>query len=617
MRRSPAWLLLGSLATSAIAQVGDVPSVGAPAKDSTPTETGGGGLRWRLPPVAWNGTVALDLHRDRSDVSGTRQGRLLTTTFSGVTYVYAPWFALLNGSLGLTLDHSSNSGNSGSESSDASGRFATGKLQLSLFPRSRFPSELRYEVADSRTDTSLGGGVDYRTRNLSVSQRYRPVNSEFTVSASIDRRVQDSVQYGQETQDSMLAEFSSRWKRQQLSASLNRNTNRREGTGEETDLLSLVARHSLDLGSSASVESSANWTRSDNRLLSGESGLVLAQLSSLGMWRSETRPLTVTGGLRVLSIRGNGFEGNSSLSASAGASYELTRNARLQGSIQVSRTNGETLITPVGVMSLTYQGDQRQWGAMLWSWYAGTSLSASRSIDGVATNLSTQLGNNLSRTWEIGTSTLVASFAQGGSATVSQGTPSDSIEPLLSDRVSKSLTHSMSLNWNRPSAEGAAFARLSMSDARQLNNERAHFQQANFQLSGTYEVDRSRSLSGDITLQRTIQKSLQVQRPGDFDPFLLDVQQKSSGGSGEVSWRHSRLFNVPRLNFSSRFRVALDTQNASNQLLALADRETLSWENRLDYRVGRLDSSISLRLARVDGRQQMFAMWRLQRSFGG
>jgi hypothetical protein len=117
-------------------------------------------------------------------------------------------------------------------------------------------------------------------------------------------------------------------------------------------------------------------------------------------------------------------------------------------------------------------------------------------------------------------------------------------------------------------------------------------------------------------VQRTLQRSTQVVEQNSVQS-LLALQQKSQSASGEISWNHNRLFNVPRLNFKSRLRVALNTQSQSNELAPLADRETASWENRLDYRVGRLESSLSLRFARIDGRQQMFVMWRLQRTFGG
>jgi hypothetical protein len=137
----------------------------------------------------------------------------------------------------------------------------------------------------------------------------------------------------------------------------------------------------------------------------------------------------------------------------------------------------------------------------------------------------------------------------------------------------------------------------------------------NFQLSGTHDIDRRRSWTGDLTLQRAVQQSLPVALVGGGT--LPALQQTHQSASGELTWRHLAMFDVSRLNFSSRLRVALDTQLQAEALLPLPQRETLSWENRLDYRVGRLDSALSLRWSRVDQRRFTLLMWRLQRSFGG
>jgi hypothetical protein len=77
------------------------------------------------------------------------------------------------------------------------------------------------------------------------------------------------------------------------------------------------------------------------------------------------------------------------------------------------------------------------------------------------------------------------------------------------------------------------------------------------------------------------------------------------------------MFDVPRLNFTSRLRLALNSQRLTDEIVPLPQRETGSWENRLDYQVGRLESSWSVRLSRVDARQFLLFMWRLQRTFGG
>ena len=207
------------------------------------------------------------------------------------------------------------------------------------------------------------------------------------------------------------------------------------------------------------------------------------------------------------------------------------------------------------------------------------------------------------------------SAAQTGSAAFNNR-PQFVDDPLLNDRLSRALTHTAAFSWSHPGTQGNAFARLTFSDARQLDGAEANFQQLNFQVSGTHQIDRRRSWSGNLTLQSTMQRSLPLVQARANDP-ALPVQQRSQSANGEVAWVHNRMFDVPRLNFSSRLHLSFDTQRQPGELIPLPDRESAAWENRLDYRVGRLESSFSLRVALVDGRQQFFAVWRLQRTFGG
>lgn len=537
---------------------------------------------------------------------------MVTSTLNAVTFIYAPWLALVNGSLGLTTGSSQSAG---PESNQESSRFVTGKIQVALFPRSRFPADFRYEVGDTRTDTSLGGGVDYRSTSFAIAQRYRPPKDEFSVSGSYERRGQDSAEFGRDSQQSLLADFSTRWKRHQLSAGLARSTNRRGSTGEETDLISLVARHSFSPDTTLSIESSANWVRTDDQLLSGENASTIVQASSLAVWRSDQRPLTVTGSLRAFSFQ-RGTSESDNVSAGLGASYELNRNARLNGSLLATRSNGQTAVNTIGALSGNYQGDQRQWNGFQWGWFGGASLSTQFNNAGNDTSLTTQLGHNLNRAWVIDRSTW--SVGLGQNIGVSLNSRSERFDdPLLDERVSKTLTQTLAFSWSRPGESGPVFARLTLADARQFDGEQAKFQQVDFQLSGTHDIDRHRSWSASLSAQSSVQRSLQVLQVGDAASLLTNQRQRSHSAGGEVTWRHNRMFDVPRLNFSSRLHVSMGTQRSSDQLLPLPDRETAAWENKLDYRVGRLESSVSLRVSRVDGRQQVFAMWRLQRSFGG
>ena len=223
-----------------------------------------------------------------------------------------------------------------------------------------------------------------------------------------------------------------------------------------------------------------------------------------------------------------------------------------------------------------------------------------------------------SRVWrDAGGNSLAMSLGQTLSLGYSHGNGSDNAATqgtALERGLSRSLLHSASLTWNRSGTEGSAFARLSLSDARQLDGERSRFQLINFQISGNLEIDRYSSWSGDLSVQRIFQRSL-TSTPLPDDPFGFD-RQIAHNASGEVSYRHNRAFSVPRLRFVSRLRVSGDRQSLRSALASISDRETLSWENRLDYQVGRLESGVLMRFGESDGVWRRTLTLRVQRNFG-
>jgi len=601
------WLLAVSAVSPVFAQVAATPSE-VPQPPSGESATGPG-LRWQVPPIVWGGSIGYDLRVDRTGSSPYSTQQLLTTTLNALTYIYQPWFALVSGSVGVTQGR----GSGGYDGLVDHDQFITGAVRLGVFPRSRFPLEVRYEVSDSRTDTSLGGGVDYRSRNFAITQRYRPPAGEFNLSATYERRAQEGAGFGEDTQESLMADFSSRWKRHALSASASRSVNRRQLTDEEIDFRTVIARHAYTIGSELTVETGANWAQSDEQLLLGPNSTQVAQWSSVAMWRPEGQGLTVSASARGFTFESEQQGRTETLGVGLGASYELTRNLRLNGNATVTRTDGTTATVWVGALSGSYQGDTLKLGDANYNWYGSASASQSRTRGLEDNTVSSQLGHTLSRAWPLDNqSTLTGNLGQTLSASYSFG--DTEVPGRLEQGLSRALTHTAGLTWNTNAADHSAYARLSLSDARQLDGEQARFQLLNLQVSGTYELDRFRSWSGDMTIQHVYQRSLVLQ-VGPQAPSFGYSEQTTYTASGEITWRQQRLFGVPRLRYQSRLRLSLDARRQSNELFSVADREDASWENRVDYQIGRLDTSGSVRVSRTDGLWRGLMQLRVQRNF--
>lgn len=606
MRRWGVWLI----GWWAIGAVWAQANVAETAQGEPRSDPAGPGLRWRPPPVVWSGSVSYDLRVDRASTEPSTTQHFVTATLQGLTYVYQPWLALLSGTLSVTRTHSTD----GPEGAVDDSRFITGGLRLGVFPRSRFPLDLRYEVTDSRTESSLAGAVPYRSRTVALTQQYRPVGNEFRISASYERRSQDGPSFGTDTQESLMADFATSWKRHMLQLNATRSLNQRRLTDESVDLRTVVARHSLIGGGELTVETSANWAQADDRLLTGENSTQIVQWSTMALWRPEGTGLTVSGSARGFSLESEQLGQSDTTNLALGANYELTRNLRLSGNASVTRTNGTTATVWNGALTGTYQGDVIKLGEATYNWSGALAFSQSR-IEGLEDNtVSSQLGHSLTRIWPLGDqSSLTGSLGQSISAAYSFGDAQ--VPGRLEQGLSRALTHTAGLTWYANRADRNAYVRLSASDARQLDGERAKFQILHLQVSGTHEIDRFRSWSGDLTVQRVFQHSLVLPTTiGPASPFGFE-RQITHTASGDLSWRQQRVFGVPRLRFQSRLHLSHDARSQANALLAIPDREDASWENRLDYQIGRLETSALVRLSRTDGLWRGLGHLRVQRNF--
>lgn len=637
-RRRPWLTLLACLAAAggSSAQVlspqDAAPARAAPSAPAAPAETpaSGLGLSWRGAPIVTSGSVSYDLRTVRGQDLPSTLSQLVTTSLNARSYIYQPWFATVQGTLGLTTGSTRNAGGadtvaqgpfaSQQERFVSKDRFVTGSGRVDLFPRSRFPFEFHVERSDSRIDSGLASTFDFRRQSFGFSQRYQPVSRAYRLSASFDRHEQVGAAY-RDTQNQLVGDFDTKWKHNELALGASHSQAARPTSDERSQFTSLVARHQYTPGSALSVNTTVNWTRTDEQLAALASDLSVLQLSSVGLWRQEGSKLALNGSVRGLLLRDAAADtALNSFGLTLGASYELNKNARLTavGSANATDSNGMGSQSFSGSAVASWQGDTLEFKGLQYDWFASGSAGGSTSSGSghgseSQTTLGLQLGHTLSRAWRITSqSGLVLNAGQTVSTNVNRSSlhgPGDAPETL------RTLMHTAGATFNITGDNRSAYARASINDSKELGGTHARFQMFNFQLSGNFEIDRNRSLVGDLTLQRA------KQRPGDrFDAGAQELapgeRTSSSSASGEVTYRQQRLFGIPRLRFTSRVKLAQDVLKEPGTLSTFPDRETRLWENRLDWIVGRLESQLIFRIAEVDGKRRNFLMWRVQRSFG-
>jgi hypothetical protein len=610
----------------------------APAATESPSS--GLGLNWSgwaVPPISLGGWVSYDLRASRTEGQTNAVSQLLTTYVKANTFIYQPWFATVSGTLGMTTGRT-RGGADRAVSQDPFGvgdpyaekdRFLTGSARVDLFPLSRFPFEAHVERNDSRIDSALVSTLDYRTQSFGFSQRYQPVSSAYTVSAGFDRRQQVSAGT-RDTQDLFVADFATRWKNNDLTLGLMANRARRDPSEEQTEFVSLVGRHQYSPGSALSVNTVVNWSKTDERLVGSASDVSVVQLFSVGLWHLPDSPLAVTGSVRALALRDAlADHAIDSLGLTLGATYELNRNARLSanGTATSNSSDGARAQAFSGAVGASWQSDTVDYKGFSYDWSAsgtvgGSTGSANHSGSDSSglenqsqTTLNAQIGHRVSRSWPMSAQSRLMLDA-GQDLVISELRSSPSVEqgdPSLSRRA---LLDRLAATWNVSGDNRSGYVRGSYADSREIGGDHANFRMLNFQVSGNFQFDRNRSLSGDLTWQRITQRS--GDRPADTAEAagLVADRNSSSSVSGEIIYQQQRLFGFPRLRFTSRLKLAQDVLKQPGTFATIPDRETRLWENRLDWLVGRLETQFILRISQVDGKRRDFLMWRVQRSFG-
>lgn len=624
--QSPRWTWLTLIACAAAAGSAGAQVASEPAPESQPE-----GRAWRIPPIAWSGSISYDLRSQRGGSEGSSMAHLLTGTLGLRTYVYQPWLAVVDGNIGLTHGWSreSHSGFSGTGpfGTDASlheairGReqFVTGAVNVGVFPQSRFPFQFHLDRADSRINSGLASTFDFQTTSWGFSQRYRPLTGRWNMNGAYEHREQTGAEF-RASQDSLTGDFNASWKSNEASLGASHSRARTQGLDDESRFTTMVGRHSYVPSTDLSVNSTANWTRTQEGVATAPSDLQVLQFSSVGMLRRGPK-LSLTGSARALLLReelaGTGVDSGG---VNLGANYEFSPQLRLtaNGGVNATRSGDTASSVFTGAVGAAYQGESRQIAGARYDWFTSGTLGGvvNQGSDNPGerqVNLSLQLGHTISRTWKTGeTSNLGFNAGQSLAWNDTRSNARDNDHLTGGDQgfgASTTLLNTLGVTWQSAADGRTVYARASYNDSLELQS-RDRFQLLNAQLSGNLEFDTRRSLSGDLTLQHTQQNS----------GLLLDGTSAgtitTTGASGEITYQHQRLFDVPRLRFISRLRLAQDVLKQPGTLLSLPDRETRVWENRLDWSVGRLDTQVVLRLSQVNGRARQSIMFRVQRSFG-
>lgn len=621
----------------------DAPAAPAPA---------GNGIRWMAAPVRLNGSVALDLRWLRMEDGSRTSQALVYNDIDAATYIWQPWFALLRGGVGVLAERSVFSASGGAGDTIARTGSLTGRVALTVFPASRFPFEIRADVSDSRVSGD-NLGADYRSQRLGITQSWRPVSGadsvllNFEHSRLMSDTGTDSANYMQATATHLVGDQSfdftaSATRNQRDDALLGTNTS----AHTSSTLAAIGLRHAYRPDTSVNLDTLASWNSlrfsRDDTSSDPELRTDLRQIASYGTWRpgatgslfGPAAPLMLSASLRwadssassgdVSAFSGSTTQRLRSMFGSVGATQEIGRSWRLAGAVAaglVQPEGGVGRLSRDANVSLGYVPPSVLLGD--WRYSSSASVSAGfgdvRRRDQTAPSASTPSApatdnanaepgerRTVGTQLEHGASRSLVLGEGNGSLSFSVSQSLGALHVSTAAENARALAHGASVYWQGGSDGGAgsrqSYAGLSVSDSRSWAPDKARFQLVNLQYSQRAQLARHASWSGDLTLQASRADVSQI------DAFSGDMRMASQGWqrytNGSLSYEDQRFLEVPRL----RYTVTLSVHSQQFERRSLGDidapreRITQSLENRLDYLVGKLETRLAARWARVDER---------------
>lgn len=521
-----------------------------------------------------------------SDNSDARSNQLRAAV-NTQAYLWEPWFANLSAGLRATQDVSSYDAGASSRTT-----ILGLDLDLSVLPQSRTPFSLSYRLSDSRVDSvtlpnpvSGLAGYNFQTERLALRQSYlTDAGDRFQL--RFDHGTWESS--GIESyRDSLIGlEYNMRRAQHTLSARTSYQQTELATIDQDNDIKLFNLEHFYHPDRALRFDSMVSYYDSDTRSNQpvgstnlARADMTYAQLSSFLFWRPVDRPLSVSAGVRLFDMTASnaGREIDQvSVSATAGAFYQYTKNLRFDANLDVTDTNtaGVDMISRQRIGAL-YQSDLRSlFDHFTYNWHAQASVqNQNTGSEDLMTGLA-RLGHDAQRMWMTdGRGTFRLSLSQSVS-TVHQSADA-------ADSDMQRLDHTGSLSWDRHGESGTTMVHLTLSDSRGFGDQDDSQQFANLQFMRNQSLSLYSMLSGNLTVQMVMR---------DFNG-LRDNDTVTA--TGQVTYRHMGLFNIAQLRFNSDLRIA---RAATDEGIDRAE-----WENRLDYVIGLVDASLSWRYISFSG----------------
>lgn len=609
-----------------------------PGPSATPSATAGqavgevkpsrglAGTGWEIPPIRWGGSLGYSVQKSTvsgadSTTSSSSQG--LFANLNMASYIYAPWFATVNGHIGVTNSTSSSSSDATSTGGDNSGASnIVGGGDINMFSSSRFPFRAYFDRTDSRVTGTLVA-QDYINTRFGLTQNYRAEDNISTSSFMLDRSTVETSLGRKDTVTALNGNYSTQTGIWQHNANARYSLGQRDGTNEQARLMGFNTSHNAVFSETANLSTTVNYSDNDIRTSDSLGGLSVnrgrfLQLYSFGSWMPEFEdlddlPLTLSGGLRYNSQETQ--FGDSKLSAQTvggnlSGLYRFSNNLTTSLNTamnQITLSTGESrLLTLVG-SNVNYVGNPLSFGNFSYNWNVGGNANWQSGAG--ETPASSQFGvlasHALGRTYSFDNGqTLSLSYSQSINANNNQ---------LIGS--SQSLSNTLSANFGMYSGDRFSGSLSGMlSDVNTTGANAQHYTTLNLGVVAQGQLTQQSSLNMNLMFNWSDQSNRTL------DAFGLEQTQNTERMTlnGSVNYNHNRFANVRGLRYNMLFVAdsRLRDERLFGNVDAQQDKARLSLTNRLDYSIGLLNFRLSLVNSEAGGKKNALLFFQVTRQFG-
>jgi hypothetical protein len=557
-----------------------------------------------LPPIRTWGDLST-IYQDQyfnNDMSHATDW-LTTATINASSYVWHPWFALVNGSLSFTRDTAE-----ASVETPIRNEYIDGRFNLNLFPRSRFPSLFYASKSQNELDDKVFGKTITNT-TIGMQQQYRSRDGKQSYNGNIERNKRDGLD-----QDSVVIDtvgFSARYQ-------LEKNTffgdidynNASKPNEDDATNHTLTGRHSYEGNRNLTWENLASTTQTHSDFVNNITDTKNDQISSFLSWRPAGRSdLNITGNFRISELEQTSEQivpgspnavtqiEQPAVNLNQGLIYRYNPRITITESVNLNQTKtaGNDLFTGSESAGISYDSDSAITSLGYYTWNAAATFIHSHGSNIDSNNiLNNSLGHSLSKDIKLSpTITVQSSFNQSVGYL---------IDPASEN--TDSLNHSITLNWSESSRNNSSSIRFSASDARNHGLDENKFQLLNLQISNDYRLSRYAHLIANLTLQDSVVTT-------------EERTSKSQFYNGQINFTNNRFLNIRALRFESN--LSFNQQDSSTRDDFVTDDDSASensWENELIYRIGLFESRLNLDLVKKGNAYDRIIRIQLIRNFG-